>query len=74
MLHRSKNAAKFNCGIGICRDDECIYVHNKDKPYVCILCGKNLHPDIIHKYCGSKITFNKITSIRTQSDMNDYFI
>jgi hypothetical protein len=52
------NCVEFNFGMGICRDPECIFIHNLESPHICIICNKSLHPDIIHKYCGSKILAN----------------
>jgi hypothetical protein len=43
----------FNFGVGICKDPECIFIHNIERPDICTCCGDTLPPNIIHHYCGS---------------------
>ena len=44
------NSVVFHCGIGICRDPECLFIPNPDpnKPYICTICNNTLHKDILH--------------------------
>lgn len=47
-------------GIGICRDPNCIFIHNTLQPTICICCGNTLPSHIIHEYCASATTRNKL--------------
>ena len=40
-------------GIGICRDPECIFIHNTLQPTICACCGNTLSSHITHEFCQS---------------------
>ena len=46
--------------IGICKDPECIFIHNTINPTICAVCGRTLPSHIIHEYCLSATTRNKV--------------
>lgn len=50
----------FDRGLGVCKDPECIFIHNRENPLICAVCNATLHPDIIHVYCGSAITLKTL--------------
>jgi len=54
------NSVVFHCGIGICRDPECLFIPNPDNPYICTICDNDLHKDILHiHYHYSNIHLNE---------------
>ena len=67
-------------GIGICRDPECIFIHNTISPSQCICCGDSLPSHIIHEYCSSskyrntlylKNIFNTYNKYREMGDISN---
>lgn len=47
-------------GIGICKDPECIFIHNTLQPTICACCGDTLSTHIIHEYCQSSKIRNRV--------------
>ena len=52
------NSVVFHCGIGVCRDPECLFIPNPKNPYICTICNKDLHKDILHIHFSTNISFN----------------
>lgn len=40
-------------GIGICRDPQCIFIHNTLQPTICPCCGNTLSSHVTHEFCQS---------------------
>ena len=47
-------------GIGICRDPQCIFIHNTLQPTICACCGNTLQSHITHEFCQSAQTRNTL--------------
>ena len=39
--------------LAICKDPNCIFVHNTRQPKICVCCGDSLPFNILHDFCGS---------------------
>jgi hypothetical protein len=84
MKEKCLNCKEHSCieiinGIGICRDPECIFIHNTILPSKCAFCGDTLPSHFIHEYCAStkyrntiylKTFFNAYKRYREMGDIS----
>ena len=55
------NSVEFKFSqLAICKDPNCIFIHNTLQPNICVCCGDSLPSNILHDYCGSGKTRNNI--------------